>query len=47
MRLGAYDCQLAPATRAATIYGQELISERHRHRYELNNEYRSTLEKTV
>jgi CTP synthase len=43
MRLGAYPCQLAPGSRAAEIYGVLEISERHRHRYEVNNEYRDTL----
>lgn len=43
MRLGAYPCQLAPGSRAAEIYGVPEISERHRHRYEVNNEYRDTL----
>jgi len=43
MRLGAYPCQLAPASRAAEIYGIKEISERHRHRYEVNNAYRETL----
>ncbi|MBK8478153.1 MAG: CTP synthase [Opitutaceae bacterium] len=39
MRLGAYDCRLRPGTHAAKAYGRELISERHRHRYEVNNHY--------
>jgi CTP synthase len=39
MRLGAYDCKLAPASIAYAAYGEELIQERHRHRYEFNNEY--------
>ncbi len=39
MRLGAYDCQLVPGTRTAEAYGENMISERHRHRYEFNNEY--------
>ena len=43
MRLGAYDCRLIPETRAAELYGRELISERHRHRFEFNNDYRETL----
>ncbi len=43
MRLGAYPCRLAPQSRAAAIYGQSEISERHRHRYEVNNEYREVL----
>ena len=37
MRLGGYDCRLVPGTRAAAAYGTELIRERHRHRYEVNN----------
>jgi len=43
MRLGAYPCQLAPNSKAAAVYGQNEISERHRHRYEVNNEYRGIL----
>jgi CTP synthase len=43
MRLGAYPCVLAAGTRAAELYGQERISERHRHRLEVNNDYRETL----
>ena len=43
MRLGAYPCRLAPGSLAARIYGCESISERHRHRYELSNEYRDQL----
>jgi CTP synthase len=43
MRLGAYPCQLAPDSNAAAIYGLSEISERHRHRYEVNNEYRDVL----
>jgi CTP synthase len=39
MRLGAYDCKIKPGTLAHEAYGEELISERHRHRYEFNNEY--------
>ncbi len=39
MRLGAYDCVLKKGTKAALAYGAERISERHRHRYEVNNEY--------
>ncbi len=45
MRLGAYDCNLKPKTISLRAYGTENISERHRHRYELNNEYREILEK--
>jgi CTP synthase len=44
MRLGAYPCKLAPGTKAYDCYGQEEISERHRHRYEVNNDYVSRLE---
>lgn len=44
MRLGAYPCALLAGTKAHRAYNQELIFERHRHRYELNNAYRSLLE---
>ncbi|RME23723.1 MAG: CTP synthase [Deltaproteobacteria bacterium] len=44
MRLGAYPCVLRPGTLAMEAYGQREISERHRHRYEFNNEYRQRLE---
>lgn len=44
MRLGAYPCVVSPDSLAATIYGQREISERHRHRYEVNNDYRDQLE---
>jgi CTP synthase len=40
MRLGAYPCRLARGSRAAEIYGQAEVSERHRHRYEVSNRYR-------
>jgi CTP synthase len=40
MRLGAYPCRLGNGTRAADIYGQQQVSERHRHRYEVSNAYR-------
>ncbi len=40
MRLGAYPCRLRPGSKAAEIYGQPEISERHRHRYEVANQYR-------
>jgi CTP synthase len=43
MRLGAYDCELVPNTLARRIYGVARISERHRHRYEVNNAYRERL----
>ena len=39
MRLGAYDCILKKGSKAAKAYGKEKISERHRHRYEVNNEF--------
>jgi CTP synthase len=44
MRLGAYPCRLEPGTNAADAYGLDLISERHRHRWEFNNLYRVRLE---
>jgi CTP synthase len=40
MRLGLYPCQLQPGTKAAAAYDQELVQERHRHRFEFNNDYR-------
>jgi CTP synthase len=40
MRLGAFDCKLAPNTISRNAYNKEMISERHRHRYEFNNDYR-------
>jgi CTP synthase len=43
MRLGAYPCQLDPASYAHSAYGADLISERHRHRYEFNREYEEIL----
>jgi CTP synthase len=43
MRLGSYAARLAPGSRAAEAYGTLEISERHRHRYEVNNEYRELL----
>ena len=43
MRLGAYDCILKKGSKAAKAYGKEKISERHRHRYEVNNEYRDQI----
>jgi CTP synthase len=43
LRLGAYPCILDKTSRAYEQYGSEEISERHRHRYEVNNDYRSTL----
>jgi CTP synthase len=44
MRLGAYRCVLVPGSLASEIYGSLEISERHRHRYEFNNDYRRRLE---
>jgi len=46
MRLGSYDCQLAPGSMVGEVYGEPLIRERHRHRYEFNNEYRERLEQS-
>jgi CTP synthase len=43
MRLGAYPCAIAPGTLAERLYGAGKISERHRHRYEVNNNYRDQL----
>jgi CTP synthase len=44
MRLGAYDCNLAEGSQVADIYGRLHISERHRHRYEVNINYKDRLE---
>ena len=44
MRLGAYACKVKPDTLLAKAYGADVISERHRHRYEFNNDYRALLE---
>ncbi len=43
MRLGSYPCQLVANSNAAKIYESELVHERHRHRYEVNNQYREVL----
>ena len=43
MRLGLYPCILQPGTLAATAYGVESVQERHRHRFEFNNQYRQSL----
>ena len=43
MRLGAYPCVTRPGSRFRDLYGNEMISERHRHRYEFNNAYRETV----
>lgn len=45
MRLGAYPCKLKPGSLAHQAYGNDLIHERHRHRFEFNNHYREQLEK--
>ena len=45
MRLGAYPCKIKKGSLAEKIYGKELISERHRHRFEFNNDYRKQIEK--
>ena len=45
MRLGAYPCKIKPETLAYKIYRKDIISERHRHRYEYNNDYKDVLEK--
>ncbi|MEK7458977.1 MAG: CTP synthase [Patescibacteria group bacterium] len=45
LRLGSYPCVLAKGTASRKAYGEDKISERHRHRYEFNNEYRDALEK--
>jgi CTP synthase len=44
MRLGNYNCRLKPHTKAYQAYGKEVIGERHRHRYEFNNEYQEAME---
>jgi CTP synthase len=44
MRLGSQNCNLQPGTKARDIYGKDVISERHRHRYEVNNNYVAQLE---
>ncbi len=45
MRLGAYSCELKKGSLVEKLYGQKTISERHRHRYEFNNDYREKLDK--
>ena len=45
MRLGSYQCVIAPGSRVGDIYGTRTISERHRHRYEVNINYKAALEK--
>jgi CTP synthase len=44
MRLGAYPCRVIDGTRAAEIYGRDMVLERHRHRWEFNNDYKKPLE---
>ena len=44
MRLGLQECRLKPGTKARALYGKDVVAERHRHRYEFNNRYRSQLE---
>ena len=46
MRLGAYPCNIVPNTLAEKIYGTKQISERHRHRYEVDIKYKDALEKS-
>ena len=45
MRLGTYPCKITKGTLTSEIYNDEVIYERHRHRYEVNNKYRDVLEK--
>ena len=45
MRLGGQRCRLRPGSLAHQLYDQDIITERHRHRYEFNNHYRDTLQK--
>ncbi len=47
LRLGAYPCVLDKTSKAYELYGTDEISERHRHRYEVNNDYRDALTKTA
>jgi len=44
MRLGSYDCKLKKGSKASAIYGETMIQERHRHRYEFNNKYLEQIE---
>ena len=46
MRLGAFVCQIKPASKAHKAYGKELINERHRHRWEINNLYKEKFEQS-
>lgn len=45
MRLGAQECKIKPGTQLHAVYGNDTIVERHRHRYEFNNNYRERMEK--
>ncbi|NQU50099.1 MAG: CTP synthase [Planctomycetes bacterium] len=45
MRLGAYPCRVIDGTRAAEVYGRDMVLERHRHRWEFNNDYKRQLER--
>lgn len=45
MRLGAYDCALKKGSKTRAAYGADIVSERHRHRYEFNNDYREMVDK--
>ena len=45
MRLGSYPCKLDPKSKTFSVYGKEMIAERHRHRFEFNNKYLADFEK--
>jgi CTP synthase len=45
MRLGSYPCKLVKGSKAAKAYGKEIVEERHRHRFEFNNDYMAQFEK--
>jgi CTP synthase len=45
MRLGAWECQILPESKVSEAYHKSIVSERHRHRYEFNNQYKEQLEK--
>ena len=47
MRLGGQECRLVENSRARQLYGKEVIVERHRHRYEFNNQYLEILESGI
>jgi CTP synthase len=47
LRLGSYPCVIKQGTKMADLYGKTEITERHRHRYEFNNDYREAFEKTA